>query len=391
MQVVQADNQISLTFLPRNPNQPPVISNEYATNNSTNVRLSVTCHVEVVDPDDDYLDIYWYENSTGTWILRKTDSSVKSGTYYWTYSQATNYSTTYYWRVIVNDGNDSVTSIYCFTTEPEPSPPPPPPPTAPNKPPVAKITGPDKAYTNETVIFYANESYDPDGNITGYRWDFDSDGIFDTDWTNDTLINYSYSAPGNYTVRLRVIDNQGALNMTTHFIQIIELKPPLKLPVPQINGPYQGYTDEDIVFNSTGSYDPDGTIINYTWYFGDNCTSYLENPTHAYTKPKIYTVILIVTDNDNLSNLTIAKVTILSRENEQQEEVLPFSFPWFLIIAIIISIAILVVSLLKRRKAVDLDENEDKRTKKELDNLVMESKVDEIISKSDKKGDNKEL
>lgn len=392
MQVVKADNQISVTFLPMIPNQPPKISNEYPTNNSTNVRLEVTCHIDVSDEENDPLDIYWYENSAGTWTLSHTDSSVLSGTHYWTYSQATNYSTTYYWRVIVNDGNNSVWAVYYFTTEPEPPPPPPPLPPVPNKPPIAKITGPDKAYANETVIFYANESYDPDGNITGYRWDFDSDGIFDTDWTNDTLINYSYSTPGNYTIRLRVIDDQGALNMTTHFIQIIELKPPLKLPIPQINGPYNGYTNENIIFNSTGSYDPDGTIIKYTWYFGDNCTSYEENPTHAYAKPGNYTVILIVTDNDNLSNLTTTKAIILERKNEQPEEkVLPFSFPWFLIIAIIISIAILIASILKRRKEDDSDENEEKRTRSEVDDLVIESKVDEVLSKSDKKeGDNKE-
>jgi hypothetical protein len=290
--------------------------------------------------------------------------------------------------VIVNDGKDSVSATYCFTTESEDYIPPiPPQPPTINQPPIAKITGPDNAYTNENVIFYANESYDPDGNITAYRWDFDGDGIFDTDWIEDTFIEYSYSLPGNYTVRLRVVDDRGGLNMTTHLIQIIELKPPLELPIPQINGPYYGYVDEDIKFNSTGTYDPDGIIIQYIWHFGDNRTSYLENPMHSYAKPGNYTVILIVKDNDNLTNLTTTKVTIIDRETKKPEEkILPFPSISFLIIAILIAIAISIISLLKRRKKDDSDEEE---LESKMYDLVVELKVDEILSKSDKKDEDK--
>jgi PKD repeat protein len=391
--VAQADNQIIVSFLPIRLNHPPVIhDNEHPKNNSTNVGLQVKCHITVSDEDDDPLTIYWCENSSGTWMVMQTDSA-KNGTYHWTYSEATDYSTTYYWRVYVFDGNETVSATYCFTTEPEEYIPPiPPQPPTPNLPPIAKITGPNSSYADENVIFYANESYDPDGNITAYRWDFDGDGVFDTDWIEDTFIEYSYSIPGNYTVRLRVVDDRGAINMTTHFIQITELEPPLELPIPQINGPYYGYVDEDIAFDSTGTYDPDGIIIQYIWHFGDNRTSYLENPIHSYDKAGNYTAVLIVKDNDNLTNLTTTKVTIIDRETKKPEEkILPFPSISLLIIAILITIAILIASILKRRKKDDSDNDEEELDPKMYD-LVVELKVDEILSKSDKKDeDDKEL
>ena len=63
------------------PNQPSIIhNNEYPQNTSTNIPLNVTCRIEVSDEDEeDDLTIYWYENSTGGWILRQTNSPVKMG------------------------------------------------------------------------------------------------------------------------------------------------------------------------------------------------------------------------------------------------------------------------------------------------------------------------
>jgi hypothetical protein len=404
LQIVLANDQISFSFKFSNPNRPPVIhNNEYPTNDSINVRLKVICHVQVSDPDNNTLNIYWYENSTGAWVLRQTDSQVLNGTYYWTYLQATSYSTTYYWEVIVNDGEYFTTAVYHFTTEPMPSPPPSPPtpPEKTNQPPIAKITGPNNAYTNETLVFYASNSYDPDGNIIGYQWDFENDGVFDTGWIEDTLVTHSYSSPGNYTVILQVKDDDGAIATASHIIDVIQLEPSLQLPIPLINasfyyryinkniilpglnGPYYGYTNENITFNSTGTYDPDGIIINYTWDFGDNFISYAENPIHSYSKQGNYTVILIVTDNDNLKNLTTTKAIIRDREikEPEKERELPLTFLLILIIAIIVAIIIALLFLPRGYQVTVLIEKDESR-KNEDDNI--ESKVDEILSESDK-------
>jgi len=383
IQNVLADDQVSLSFLPLRPNHPPVIhDDEHPTNNSVNVNLQVNCHITVSDEDNDSLNIYWYESSTGSWLLGHTDSLVPGGTYHWTYSQATDYSTIYYWWVVVDDGNNlPVEATYCFTTKPQPyHPPSPSPPPISNQPPIAKITGPNNAYANETMVFYATSSYDPDGNIVGYRWDFENDGIFDTDWMEDKLITYSYSCPGNHTLILQVKDDEDAIGMASHTINIMQLIFPLELPIPQINGPYYGYTNENITFNSTGTYDPDGAIVNYTWDFGDGNISYAENPIHSYANSGNYTIILKVTDNDNLSNLTTTKAIILDREIKKPEErELPLTFLLFLIIAIIIAIAIALLFLPKGYQITVLIEKDDSN-KNEDENV--ESKVDELLSES---------
>jgi PKD repeat protein len=45
------------------------------------------------------------------------------------------------------------------------------------------------------------------------------------------------------------------------------------------------------------------SATNYTWDFGDGITSIDENPTHIYTAPGIYQVML-TSDNDNVGQCT---------------------------------------------------------------------------------------
>jgi len=42
-----------------------------------------------------------------------------------------------------------------------------------------------------------------------YRWDFDGDGIWDTEYSSDSTIAYRYKLPGNYTVAVEVQDLDG--------------------------------------------------------------------------------------------------------------------------------------------------------------------------------------
>jgi PKD repeat protein len=61
-----------------------------------------------------------------------------------------------------------------------------------------------------TVKFVGSNSYDPDGIITNYLWDFG-------DGTNSTQANPShvYSSAGNYTATLLVTDNSNATSSAT--------------------------------------------------------------------------------------------------------------------------------------------------------------------------------
>ncbi|WP_456486561.1 NosD domain-containing protein, partial [Candidatus Alkanophaga liquidiphilum] len=71
---------------------------------------------------------------------------------------------------------------------------------APNQPPIANFTYyPEKPVVNQSVTFDASSSYDPDGTIVSYEWDF-GDGTT----ASGVVVTHAYSAAGSYTVTLTV-------------------------------------------------------------------------------------------------------------------------------------------------------------------------------------------
>jgi hypothetical protein len=69
---------------------------------------------------------------------------------------------------------------------------------------------------------------------------------------------------------------------------------------------------ETITFNATGSNDPYGSIIRYSWDFGDGTTATVTNPiiTYAYPVDGTYTVQLTVTDTNNATGVASAVIDI---------------------------------------------------------------------------------
>ena len=216
-----------------------------------------------------------------------------------------------------------------------------------NQNPIANVTGPSNGYVNETIIFSAHYSYDPDGEIIGYRWDFNNDGIYETDWIEDILVTSTYFQEDDYTVKLQVIDDENATSIAFYSITIKRPMPPLQIPIAQANGPYRTFINESISFNSSGSYDPDGIIISYIWDLGDHNISTIKNPTHAYSKAGNYIIILRVIDNDNLSNAAIATVYVRTPEKESGESLLIILIP--IIFILIIIIIMLSIYLIQKR------------------------------------------
>ena len=91
-----------------------------------------------------------------------------------------------------------------------------------NLPPVASFTVSNETpETNQSVKFDAFSSYDPDGSIVAYRWDFDGDGVWDIEG-NVVTITHSYNKSGNYTVKLEVEDDVGATDWTTKEINVTD-------------------------------------------------------------------------------------------------------------------------------------------------------------------------
>ena len=155
------------------------------------------------------------------------------------------------------------------------------------------IYSPAVANTGEYINFDASNSYDPDGTIVSYSWDF-GDGTT----SSDATVSHSYEEDGEYTVTLRVVDND-ALVGSKVAIQVVKNRPPtaaLTASASSIN------EKETVSFDATSSYDLDGTIVSYTWSFGDGTATTGTTVTHSYANTGFYTVTLTVIDNDGATD-----------------------------------------------------------------------------------------
>ena len=78
--------------------------------------------------------------------------------------------------------------------------------------------------------------------------------------------------------------------------------------------PTSGIAPLTVNFNSTGSNDPDGSIVTYSWNFGDGTPAGSgPAPSHAYQNVGSYTAVLTVTDN--LGATATAQVAISASAN----------------------------------------------------------------------------
>jgi hypothetical protein len=88
------------------------------SNNSVGNLKTPTFSVVANDTNNDTsLTIEWYENTTGSWVLQQTNSSLSDGdTAIWQYNNATSFNTKYYLKCVINDTLLENSSIFNFTT-----------------------------------------------------------------------------------------------------------------------------------------------------------------------------------------------------------------------------------------------------------------------------------
>ena len=175
--------------------------------------MTVFIPLSIADPNQPpHADFYWspsgdiktgdvvsfHDNSTddGTIIAWEWDfgdgnySIIQNPTH--VYSDDGKYDVTL--RVIDNNGSANSTTKQI---------------TISNRPPVADA-GPDQMVNVTLVSFNGTDSYDPDGEITLYRWNFG-----DTKTATGVTVTHNYTHDGEYVVTLNVTDNDGASDEDT--------------------------------------------------------------------------------------------------------------------------------------------------------------------------------
>jgi PKD repeat protein len=62
--------------------------------------------------------------------------------------------------------------------------------------------------------------------------------------------------------------------------------------------------------NASASFDPNGTVVDYAWSFGDGSTATGATVDHLYAQDGVYTVTLTVTDNDGLTDTVTTQAVV---------------------------------------------------------------------------------
>ena len=182
----------------------------------------------------------------------------------------------------------------------QPGPPPPQPPFA------SFFYNPYYPETYEMVTFNASESYDPDGYIVSYTWDFGDETPIVVE--NDPITNHTYTTFGDYTVKLTVTDNSSLTDEATATIHVSQP------PVASFTfSPPDPLEHEIVSFDASTSTPDGGTLVSYEWDFGDGTPHVIESDpttTHVYATYGTYVVTLNVTDSEGKWDTESKPITV---------------------------------------------------------------------------------
>ncbi|MDD3492590.1 MAG: NosD domain-containing protein, partial [Candidatus Thermoplasmatota archaeon] len=153
--------------------------------------------------------------------------------------------------------------------------------------------------TQKTITFI-DLSVDVDGSIVNWTWDF---GDGNTSYLPSP--QHRYADNGTYPVTLTVTDNQGNTDLATRVLQVANVPPVVDFTWIPVSP-----TGLDVIQFTDNSTDRDGSIVNWTWDFGDGNVSYGPNVTHSYATDGSYTVTLTVTDDDGDAGSRQETVTV---------------------------------------------------------------------------------
>lgn len=174
-----------------------------------------------------------------------------------------------------------------------------------NASPVATAGADHLVAPGDLVRFDAGQSFDPDGEIIEYRWEFEDLG---SPLTAST-VERAYDTPGVWSAQLIVTDNSGVANATATDDVTIRVN---HAPVAEAGDPQ--ITDSLYVeLDATGSSDADGDALIYQWDLGDGSAPVFgAKVSHAYPRSGIFPVTLRVDDGTGLSNASAIDATTVT-------------------------------------------------------------------------------
>ncbi len=269
-----------------------------------------------------------------------------------------------------------------------------------NYPPVADANSLYSGFINKLIQFNGSESYDVDGYIVNYTWDF---GDGNTGY--GITVEHSYANIGEYIVKLTVKDDKGLNDYNTTFVKVSVKKidnivnnnhhtsyhsnvvsnsvsnedtdesnseetnddtTEEKINSPPVADAYfkiASSQENSVIFDASKSCDPDGDDLLYRWDFNSDGkwdTDYSTDPSVKYTYPENKLeckALLEVFDGEETDQKTISYTTQIHVETpskvihqESSEKQYYLFIEWWVVFIPIVFSLIVVLYIYKRRE-----------------------------------------
>jgi serine protease AprX len=158
-----------------------------------------------------------------------------------------------------------------------------------------------------SVVLDASGSVDVDGTVVSYRWDVDGDGDEDA-VTGGPTLPWTYG-PGVWSPAVRAVDDDGLASAPVS-VEVRSSNP----PVAAARAPGKAKSGTVVTFDASSSSDPDGSIVSWTFTFGDGTSVVSSSPVvrHAYAADRalVFGWTVTVTDDAGVSDATGGSIKI---------------------------------------------------------------------------------
>ena len=139
------------------------------------------------------------------------------------------------------------------------------------------------------AAFDASASYGEEGSELNYKWDFD-----DGSNAEGKTATHTFKKGGTYEVKLTVNDRSGKRCSTAQDMLNVKVN---SQPVAQLKEVKPVCVNSEVNFDASGSNDPDGDTLKYTWDFGDGViTNGSAKASHVYKEGGSHNVTVTVDD-----------------------------------------------------------------------------------------------
>jgi PKD repeat protein len=163
------------------------------------------------------------------------------------------------------------------------------------------VAVPGEGYAPLEVVFDGTDSSSPAAAITPYEWDFGDGGA-----ATEPVAAHTYEEKGAYRVALTVMDADGHRALDELIVRGLNRTPHAEFHYSPCGAP----RDHPITFDASDSYDPDGTIVEYLWDFGDGTAARGVRVEHVFPQRFEYRVTLTIIDDDAAENKSVRTVVV---------------------------------------------------------------------------------